>query len=241
MKRIFSAALFVAALLIASATGLAQSESREELLKQIEAKRAELSALEKIFLAPSAADRVAYAEFLRQPNGGLIRLLPREVYAFRDDRDKKKALTVWEGGAYYSFDRRTHDYGCDIGLEQGKLSVGFAGANYGILSNLGSVSLDDITPDHPSVRFMSAHVVPSEEPQARVEQRRFATGTTLEGVSYRRMLAAEVGASYLLRSINYRVSDVLVAFKVVRMDTDGSIIIAWKLLQKYPVPQLARN
>lgn len=138
MKKIFRAALIVIALSIASATGLAQTESREELLKQIEAKRAELSTLEKSFLAPSEADRLAYAEFLRQPNVGLIRLLPREVYAFESNR---KALTVWEGGAYYSFDRRTHEYGSDIGLEQGYLSVGFAGANYGILSNLGSVSL----------------------------------------------------------------------------------------------------
>ncbi|MEK6283404.1 MAG: hypothetical protein AABN95_23880 [Acidobacteriota bacterium] len=43
----------------------------------------------------------------------------------------------------------------------------------------------------------------------------------------------------LLRSIGYRASDVLVAFKVVRQDTDGSVILAWKLLKKYPVPTLA--
>jgi len=36
-------------------------------------------------------------------------------------------------------------------------------------------------------------------------------------------------------------ADVLVAFRVVRQDTDGSLIIAWKLLQKYPMPKLARN
>ena len=36
-------------------------------------------------------------------------------------------------------------------------------------------------------------------------------------------------------------ADVLVALKVVRQDTDGSLIIAWKLLQKYPAPKLARN
>jgi hypothetical protein len=50
-----------------------------------------------------------------------------------------------------------------------------------------------------------------------------------------------VGATYILRSIDYSESDVLVAFRVVRRDTDGSVIIAWKLLRKYAVPQLARN
>jgi hypothetical protein len=33
----------------------------------------------------------------------------------------------------------------------------------------------------------------------------------------------------------------LVALKVVRQDTDGSLIIAWKLLKKFPKPELARD
>jgi hypothetical protein len=44
-----------------------------------------------------------------------------------------------------------------------------------------------------------------------------------------------------LRSINYSDSDVLVAFRVLRKDTDGSLIIAWKMLKEYPVPDLARD
>ena len=51
----------------------------------------------------------------------------------------------------------------------------------------------------------------------------------------------KLDSTYLLRSINYRSSDVLVAFKVVRIDSDGSAVLLWKLLQKYPKPQLAHN
>ena len=54
-------------------------------------------------------------------------------------------------------------------------------------------------------------------------------------------LPVAVNGTYLLRSIDYSTSDVLVAFKVVRKDSDGSVILAWKLLKKYPVPQLARG
>ena len=50
------------------------------------------------------------------------------------------------------------------------------------------------------------------------------------------IMPIEAGATYVLRSINYSYSDVLVAFKIVRQDIDGSLIIAWKLLNKFPKP-----
>ena len=90
MKRIFTVAfLVIAALSVLSINVCAQSESRDDVLKQIETKRAELSALEKKFLTPSEEDRAAYAAFLGQPDTGLIRLLPREVYGNNDDKNKK--------------------------------------------------------------------------------------------------------------------------------------------------------
>ena len=38
-----------------------------------------------------------------------------------------------------------------------------------------------------------------------------------------------------------RSMDVLVAFRIIRKDDDDSVIILWKLLKKYPKPELARN
>ncbi len=238
MKRIFAAALFIAG---CSLIALGQTESRGDLLKDIETKQADLANLEKKFLAPSDEDRAANAEFLAHPDTGLIRLLPREVYD--SYVNKKAALTVRGGGSYYSFTLQTHDYGnaTDIGLEQGSLKVGFAGADYGMLAKLDGARLEDISTELPGVMFLAKYSAVSGEPGARVEQRRFGTGTTIDGMSFKERLPVEVGATYVLRSINYSESDVLVALRVVRQDTDGSIIIAWKLLQKYPVPKLALN
>lgn len=237
MKRAFAATLLIASLSIISIDAWAQSESRDEVLKQIETKRAELSALEKKLLAPSEEDRAAHAGFLGQRDRGLIRLLPREVY------DKDTTLTVRGGGSYYSFLNLTHAYGrgSDISLEQGFLKVGFAGADYGMLINVGDIPLEEINTEHPSVRFLSAYSAVLEEPQARLEQRRFGGGTRIDGVMYSERVRAQVKATYILRSINYSQSDVLVAFRVIRKDTDGSLIIAWKMLREYPVPDLARN
>lgn len=236
MKRILAAMLLTAGLSMVSINALAQSESRDEVLKQIETKRAELSALEKKLLAPSEEDRTAYSGFVGRDRG-LIRLLPREVY------DKETTLTVRGGGSYYSFVNLTHAYGrgSDISLEQGFLKVGFAGADYGMLINVGDVPLEEINIEHPNVRFLAAYTTVLEEPQARSEQRRFGGGTTIDGVMYSERVRAQVKATYILRSINYSDSDVLVAFRVVRKDTDGSLIIAWKMLKEFPVPDLARN
>ena len=238
MLRTFTATVIV--LLTCSINVLAQSESQEDLLTQIEAKRADLAVLENRILSPSGEDKAAFAELLKQENTGLIRLLPREKY---DETPNKMTLTVRGGGAYYSFDRLTHayGYGADIELQQGYLSVGFAGCDYGIISKVGPVSLDELSVAHPSAFFFAAYKAAATEPQARVEQRRFGSGDTIDGVKYSGRVKAEVGMTYVLRSISYDRSDLLVALQVIRQDTDGSLIIAWKLLQKFPKPALARN
>jgi hypothetical protein len=244
MKHPFATVLFlIIAISFICSTGFAQSASREDLLREIQAKRADLHQLEKQFLAPSAEDQRAHAEFLSQPDTGLIRLLPRQVYDSEAYKSNNKTLTMRGAGAYYSFTLLTHEYGqgSDIGLESGQLSVGFAGANYGILVHLGDVTLDELTLEDPRVRYMSGYTPPPKEPDARLEARQFGSGVTVDDVRYRDRLPVAVNGTYLLRSIDYSRSDVLVAFKVVRKDSDGSVILAWKLLKKYPVPQLARG
>jgi hypothetical protein len=220
----------VIALSFSSINVFAQGASREDLLKETESRREELLSLEKKLLAPADEDRTAYASLLRQPDTGIIRLIPRE-----------NKLTI--GGAYYSFSRLTHEYGygSDIELQQDSLSVGFAGADFGMLTNLGDVPLEDLVLEQPALRFLASYEPPLREPDARAEARRVGEGLTVEGMSFRNRLPVEVKSTYLLRSINYDRADVFVAFRIVRKDVDRSIVIVWKLLKKYPKPELARS
>ncbi len=126
MMRTFTAAVFIIVMSAMSLCALAQSESREDLVKQIETKRAELAILEKRILEE---DQTTYAAFLQQPNTGLIRLLPREKY---DDQaykgSTKSSVTIRGGGAYYSFTALSHDYnsgGPDLSLEMGSFGGWF--------------------------------------------------------------------------------------------------------------------
>lgn len=225
MKKIYVTTGFLTTFLLASLTGLAQTQSRPEILKQIEDKRAELAELEKKYLEPSADDRTRYAEFLRQPNTGLIRLMPTGNFG---------------RGVYYSFTRLTHEYvgETDLSFESGQFRSGFAGANYGFMTNLGDVPIEEVGQTTPGVTFFAAYKAPKEEQAARKEYHRLARGAEIEKLPVARSVPVQQDTTYLLRSINYGYSDVLVAFRVVRIDSDGSAIIVWKLLVKYETPKL---
>jgi hypothetical protein len=235
VRRLCSAlALFLCCLTVCTQTR-AQADKRERAAAEIESLREQIKAREAVLLAPSDEDRKAYAEFLGRPGTGLVRLLPREKW------DNK--LSMVGGGSYYSFTLRSNEYGraTDIGLEQGQFQVGFGGANFGFMAELGDVPLESVSNETEAVRFMAGFETPSAETEARLAGRQFYPARYEGGVRYVRTLPATPGRTYAVRSITYEESDVLVAFRVVRKDDDGSVILLWKLLQQYPKPSLQRG
>lgn len=243
MKFLSTAAFFVIALSLLATSAFAQSPSREQVLNEIQAKRADLQTLEKEFLSVPDEDRAPHSDFLAKPDTGIVRLLPREVYDIAPGGKSLKRLTIRGGGAYYSFTRLTHEYGygSDIELSSGYLSVGFAGLDYGMLLKVGDVPLENISFESPGMQFISAYSPPASEPEIRQEQRRFSDGATVNELVYKNRVPLETNTTFLLRSINFETTDVLITFKVIRKDTDGSVILLWKLLKKYPTPALASN
>ena len=222
------------ALFFVPATGLAQQapQSREDMVSDIRSLREALTAKEAKFLAPSAEDIAKYAEFLKQPDTGICRLMPRGLY--------EKVLTIREGGAYYSFTKRSNDYNDEpqIGLEGHYLRTGFYGADYGYMAALGDLPMEAVTVETPAIAFLASLVTPSDEPGARAEQRQANSGLVESGLSFSNHLQVQLNATYVLRAVGYREYDVIAAFRPVREDSDGSLIILWKVLQNFPVPQL---
>jgi hypothetical protein len=208
--------------------------------------------LKKGVLAPSRDDRATFAAFLGMPNTGLIRLLPRESLTYQT---KKRPPSIPGGGAFYSFANVTHSYayGSDISLNSGSLPVGSV-FGYGLLTNLGDVPLEDVALADSHTRFIATYRPAVTALEARAETLRFQEGVTIDSMRYQERLPVEVNATYLLRSINYsksvfstptsvrsfdgRRTDVLVVFRVIRKETDGSVIMAWRLLKKYSAPKL---
>lgn len=220
-----------------SAQAAAQSTDRAQIQAEIKSLRDRLKSREQELLSPTPADRAAFAEFLAAPDTGIIRLLPRPK------TEAESKVSVRGGGAYYSFALSTHEYGrgSDIELQQGYFLVGFAGADYGFFAALGDVPLESVSLDSPGVAFLSSLETPSELTGARAQQARSDEGIEREGVTYKNRVAASVGQTYILRSINYDDSDVLVGFRVIRKDDDGSLILLWNMLRKLAPPALVRD
>lgn len=190
-------------------------------------------------LATTAKDLQDHKQFLKDANTGLIRLLPREKYDY-EAYGVPKAIDIRGGGAFYSFLYQAHEYGygSDIALDRDQLNVGFAGADFGFLTDLGSTALTDITMVDPRVAYLAAYCPPDNLAFAREEQKRVGVGFVVSGMDYRRSLPAKVGSTYLVRSIIYDRYDLLTVFTVTRKDDDGSVIIAWKRLKNFDTPRL---
>ncbi len=235
-RKLFVAALSFVCVQLWCAGALAQTVDRAKAAAEIESLREQIKTREATLLAPADEDRKAHSEFLAQTDTGLVRLLPREKW------DSK--LSTRGGGSYYSFERLTHEYGygSDIQLEQDSLSVGFAGADFGFLVNVGDVPIENVSEESEAVQFMASFKTPSPEPEARASYRQFAfnSGHQAGRWTYKNRLPAVENQTYALRSVNYGRSDVLVAFRIVRKDADGSVVLLWKILKKYPKPVLER-
>jgi hypothetical protein len=225
----FSVRLIVCVFLLSTAA-FSQELTREQKLQKIDELNSQIKSLEADVLLPAVKDlKTAQKEGFE-----VFRLMPRERY------DRK--LTVQGGGAYYSFTTKSHDYQkiAQIGLEQNYLQVGFAGANYGFLADLGDIPLATVTTETAELNFLVSYQPPTKEPEVRAEQRKSFKYET-ENATYQSRVPASPGHVYVLRAISFDDADVLVAFKIHRKETDGSLIIFWNLLKNFEKPKLTRG
>jgi hypothetical protein len=226
MKNMFRC---LAILTIIAGSVCAQEVPRDEKFNIIKELRERIAGLEQEYLRPDAAD----IENALKQNATALRLLPREKY------DGK--MITRGGGSYYSFTKNTHEYGwSELGLEQGKLKVGFAGADYGFLLDLGDTPLETLTTESDRVSFLAAYKPPPRMTEIRAEQTKAHKYETPDA-TYVNYLEARVSHTYLVRSISFDVSDVLVGFRVIRKDADGSLILFWKTLKTFKKPAIVRE
>lgn len=215
---------------------------------------AEARVLTKGVLAPAQADRLKYAGFLSQPKTGLVRLLPRQVNNSKFFRPN--TVKINGGGAYYSFAYLSHEYGFGSDLElattvifHGRdeqppdhhFLVGFSGNDFGLITNIGDVPIESVSGNDSNAAFMLNYKPARAVQRANCEHRMLGVGIKYNGQTYSNRAAIETNSTYLLRSIVYDKSDVLVAFRVVGQDADESVTLAWKLLKDFNRPTLDRN
>lgn len=208
----------------------------------------ELTSEERKALAPAPEDLKANTEFLRQPGTGIFRLMRVDKQTHRkvvtvDSLKVTGDVLLLGGGAHYSFTKKNHnaDKWSDIGWDGDIFLVGVGGESVSAMTSLGDVQLEDVNLDSKGVGYL-AEFVPAETGKAAEQQfQRLEKGISENSFNYGLSALWELNTTYALRAINYGRSDLLVAFRVIRQDQNGSLIVLWKKLKSYNTPKLKKD
>lgn len=235
------------------------------------AERRELKENEKRIkarLTPNPADLIKYKDFLKQPDTGIFRLFP--------DFDCEQKNVINAGGncedfipgtSSYSF--RQNDYPSNLSFFDIKLKDSHLISNgfltQGILTELGDVALENISPADERLSFLIGFKPETESQKVKDQYARIADGIHFNGFNYTKKSEAKKDTTYALRVIAYHPQrkimsnnsvtdrrfiwlvrdgtmdkrvDLTLAFRIIREETDGSVTIVWKQLNRQKSPEI---
>lgn len=213
-------------------------------------------------VAPDPNDLKTFSAFLKHSNTGLIKL----VKDYGCDENTKVVVATEEclkypipgSGASYSF--RIENYRirrlADLTFSDDQFS-GFGVLNHSILVGIGDVPINEVTLKSTGMKFLTDFEPDTDFEKAKEFDKSLSEGIEKDGFVYRRSLPALENTTYALRSVAYKGSfvrsitgipyneldfdkrvDVIIAFRIVRRDEDGSVTILWKELDRKNSPKV---
>jgi hypothetical protein len=210
-------------------------------------------------VAPAAETSAKYADFLRQPKTGLVRLLSdRGCQEYSQVTNASEFCLKYKnlfGGAAYSFRTENYTLGrfADVVYRDGVLYT-TGKMTLGFLVDLGKdVALDKVSAEAAGAKFVFDFQPPAELAEIETAVKKFLAGVEANNFKYQKFYRLEENHTYILRSVAYRKSertegskaiyddlsddkrkDVIIAFQVVNL-TDaetGGVTLLWKELQR---------
>ncbi|MFN7945808.1 MAG: hypothetical protein U0Z53_10665 [Blastocatellia bacterium] len=182
-------------------------------------------------------------------------------------KNESADLPIAGGGAFFSFTKLRHDADewAQIKLQDGNFQIAFFteqrvdlfenrtgavvmrelyrtvfenGERLAVLTELGDVPLEQLKTDSPGLTLLHTFPPPVDPEHYLAQLKHLRDGITADGHVYKSSVPARLNTAYGLRAINYGRADVLIVFRVVRQDEDGSLHLLWKKLSDYPVLKL---
>ena len=210
---------------------------------------------ERRLLEPASDDQNLWAHFLRSPDTGLIRLYPwsrRRRVVSVDDLGDARSPDFNLHASSFSFTKGKHGNGlngfvdprlgwAELRLREGRFFTGFTGDSLGVMVALGDFPLDLITPETDGVIGLNNIIPPADYLEATSLSRRNRAGFEMDRFLYGSSLPVRVDTTYVMRSTSNRRADLLVAFRVIRIEPDGNVTIAWRKLKSYSKPEWKRR
>jgi hypothetical protein len=207
------------------------------------------------------ADAIQFASFLRQPKTGIVRLqsadvcLPNNLVIQANGTCPNNII-----GKATSYSFRTKDYTSatlsDVFFNKTKLSS--TGVfTIGMFSNLGDVDLDALTLTSDGIKQLAEYQPSVEQSEIEKESEVLTKGLKIDGRIFKNEMEVKENTSYVLRTVAYKGKlykgtgfykidvlaadkrkDVIVVFRITRIQDDGSITLIWKELNEKPSPRV---
>jgi hypothetical protein len=205
------------------------------------------------YLKPALADFKKYESFLSQPDTGLIKLLPdigcgKNLVIDASSPCVMNASIPGDGSAY-SFRKNTYEEVelSDLLFKDGKFQIeGFM--TQGILVKLGALPIETISLNSKGMSFLTDFIPAKKVEDVAAQRTRLKNGVTADDLIYSTEQPLAENMTYGLRSIAYRGTgtfdnrrDIIIAFQVVRVNSDGSTVIVWKKLRDIESPKMKKK
>ena len=173
------------------------------------------------------------------------------------------------GGSFFQFKDRSHfhGFGSDIAyrtflkedgsIDYGYFRAGFVNSQIAFMGELGLMNISKINLKHPLIEFARSYRPPTKKEDWAAEDDQFGedlvktfnpfeTGIEQklkdqEKANVTPRVPALVGATYVVRSMIFENYDTVTVFQVVRKDEiDGSLVIAWEILDDFDLGKVTR-
>jgi hypothetical protein len=227
----------------------------------------------KKYVVPDREVQTKYADFLKLPNTGIVKLVSQKSCSTISGSDKKEKFSEYlkrcapdfirGNGKYFSFRQKEYvdEDLADIGFMNNRFfSLGWM--NQGILVVLGDADIQDLSLTSKGIDYLTGFAPSFNLDGASKEFGQFEEGLKVNDLSYRKIVDIEKDKTYALRVIAYnsyfliekngnepkptiffplkedKREDVIVVFRVVEKNEDGSIILLWRELQRKPSPEI---
>ena len=222
---------------------------------------ARLSKEQLRLISPSIEDSTKYATFLKLPHTGLIKLFPEmdcsSKNVVRVDGPCEKYIPFSNA---YSFRKIMYPQKAlaDLRLKENTLFTDGIFSN-GMILALGDIPLETVSANIAGMDFLFEFKSARENNEIIAKSKELGQGIKVGNYQYSNHFTAFENTTYVLRTIAYRGSitktipgfpwaynllegdkriDVIIAFRIVRKDSDGSLTLLWKELQRKDSPKI---
>jgi hypothetical protein len=246
---------------LAAAISVLPAENNFQNLKKVEAE------FDRLAYDVDLQEKQTYRQFLSMPGRGIFRVLPHQAYLRPlntvENRSQKNILDRYP---FPVLGKSKGNFTPNLPLHivKGKFQLLSGGLDYGLIAEIGDVSLEDLDVNLQTVDAKKRDILVNYQPPSKLGELLTEKRKIITGKHKNSNVDAKLNNTYLVRNLQFQLpeviaknqiisrkqrryidqflqmqsSDVIVAFKPVRRHSDGSYTVIWRVLQQLKDPTI---